>query len=148
MQPPGRPLCVQGSIKSLAHLPCPLFAKHQIAEWVRRGIAVRQGRLSVRIAQPQILAARPDVRPRAYKGARTNMPAKVYEPVWRCIYCRKEHSKSEPLSLEHIVPYAFVGNDGILLPRAEQTQLYLCYDGEVGSGSDNHALNLGVRIRW
>jgi uncharacterized protein with beta-barrel porin domain len=29
---------------------------------------------------------------------------------------------------------------------AAATQLYLRYDGEIGSGSDNHALNLGVRI--
>jgi outer membrane autotransporter protein len=28
------------------------------------------------------------------------------------------------------------------------TQLYLCYDGDIGSGTDNHALNLGVRLRW
>ena len=27
-------------------------------------------------------------------------------------------------------------------------QLYLRYDGDVGSGSDNHALNVGVRLRW
>jgi uncharacterized protein with beta-barrel porin domain len=31
---------------------------------------------------------------------------------------------------------------------AAGTQLYLRYDGEVGSGSDNHALNIGVRLRW
>jgi uncharacterized protein with beta-barrel porin domain len=29
---------------------------------------------------------------------------------------------------------------------AAATQLYLRHDGEIGSGSDNHALNLGVRI--
>ena len=34
-------------------------------------------------------------------------------------------------------------------PRvAEQAQLYLRYDGEIGSGTDNHAFNLGVRINW
>jgi len=31
---------------------------------------------------------------------------------------------------------------------AESTQLYLRYDGEVGGGTDNHALNLGVRLSW
>jgi len=31
---------------------------------------------------------------------------------------------------------------------AEQTRLYLRYDGEVGSGTENHSLNLGVRFSW
>ena len=31
---------------------------------------------------------------------------------------------------------------------AAATQLYLRYDGEIGSGSDNHTLNLGLRISW
>jgi outer membrane autotransporter protein len=31
---------------------------------------------------------------------------------------------------------------------AAGTQLYLRYDGDIGSGTDNHALNLGVRLRW
>ena len=31
---------------------------------------------------------------------------------------------------------------------ADATQIYLRYDGEVGGGTDNHALNLGVRMSW
>jgi outer membrane autotransporter protein len=31
---------------------------------------------------------------------------------------------------------------------AAATQLYLRYDGEIGSGTDNHALNVGLRISW
>ncbi|MPZ32065.1 MAG: autotransporter domain-containing protein [Rhodospirillales bacterium] len=31
---------------------------------------------------------------------------------------------------------------------AAATQLYLRYDGEVGSGTDNHALNVGLRFSW
>ena len=31
---------------------------------------------------------------------------------------------------------------------AEATQLYLRYDGGVGGGTDNHAVNLGVRFSW
>ena len=31
---------------------------------------------------------------------------------------------------------------------AEATQLYLRYDGDIGSGTDNHTLNLGVRVSW
>ena len=31
---------------------------------------------------------------------------------------------------------------------AAGTQLYLRYDGEVGSGTDNHAFNLGLRVSW
>ncbi|SEP44047.1 autotransporter-associated beta strand repeat-containing protein [Rhodospirillales bacterium URHD0017] len=31
---------------------------------------------------------------------------------------------------------------------AEQVQLYLRYDGDIGSGTDNHALNLGIRASW
>jgi len=31
---------------------------------------------------------------------------------------------------------------------AEATQVYLRYDGGVGGGTDNHALNLGVRFSW
>ena len=31
---------------------------------------------------------------------------------------------------------------------AEATQLYLRYDGAVGGGTDNHAVNLGVRFSW
>jgi outer membrane autotransporter protein len=31
---------------------------------------------------------------------------------------------------------------------AAATQLYLRYDGDIGSGSDNHAINFGLRISW
>jgi outer membrane autotransporter protein len=31
---------------------------------------------------------------------------------------------------------------------ATATKLYLRYDGEIGNGTDNHALNVGVRISW
>jgi uncharacterized protein with beta-barrel porin domain len=31
---------------------------------------------------------------------------------------------------------------------AAAAQLYLRYNGEIGSGSDNHTLNLGVRLAW
>ena len=31
---------------------------------------------------------------------------------------------------------------------AEATQVYLRYDGAVGGGTDNHALNVGVRFSW
>jgi fibronectin-binding autotransporter adhesin len=31
---------------------------------------------------------------------------------------------------------------------AAATQLYLRYDGDIGSGTDNHALNLGLRLRF
>jgi outer membrane autotransporter protein len=31
---------------------------------------------------------------------------------------------------------------------AAATQLYLRYDGEIGNGTDNHALNFGMRISW
>jgi outer membrane autotransporter protein len=31
---------------------------------------------------------------------------------------------------------------------AASTQIYLRYDGDIGSGTDNHALNLGVRLSW
>ena len=31
---------------------------------------------------------------------------------------------------------------------AAGTQLYLRYDGEVGSGANSHALNVGVRLQW
>jgi autotransporter-associated beta strand protein len=31
---------------------------------------------------------------------------------------------------------------------ADATQLYLRYDGDIGSGTDNHTLNLGVRFMW
>ena len=31
---------------------------------------------------------------------------------------------------------------------ADAVQLYLRYDGEIGSGTDNHAFNLGVRLSW
>ena len=31
---------------------------------------------------------------------------------------------------------------------ATATQLYLRYDGDIGSGTDNHALNLGLRLSW
>jgi fibronectin-binding autotransporter adhesin len=30
----------------------------------------------------------------------------------------------------------------------EASQVYLRYQGEVGSGFDNHALNIGVRLTW
>ena len=31
---------------------------------------------------------------------------------------------------------------------ATATQLYLRYDGDIGSGTDNHALNVGLRLSW
>ena len=31
---------------------------------------------------------------------------------------------------------------------AEATSIYLRYDGQVGGGTDNHALNIGVRMTW
>ena len=31
---------------------------------------------------------------------------------------------------------------------ANSTQVYLRYDGDIGSGTDNHTLNLGVRFSW
>ena len=31
---------------------------------------------------------------------------------------------------------------------ADSVQLYARYDGEIGSGTDNHAFNLGLRISW
>ena len=31
---------------------------------------------------------------------------------------------------------------------ATATQLYLRYDGEIASGSDNHTLNVGLRLSW
>jgi len=29
-----------------------------------------------------------------------------------------------------------------------RTQIYLRYDGDIGSGTDNHTVNLGVRVSW
>ena len=31
---------------------------------------------------------------------------------------------------------------------ATATQVYLRYDGEIATGTDNHALNIGVRMSW
>jgi outer membrane autotransporter protein len=31
---------------------------------------------------------------------------------------------------------------------ADNAQLYLRYDGQIGTGTDNHALNIGVRFTW
>ena len=31
---------------------------------------------------------------------------------------------------------------------ATAMQIYLRYDGEIASGTDNHALNVGVRFSW
>ena len=31
---------------------------------------------------------------------------------------------------------------------AAATQIYLRYDGGIGGGTDNHALNVGVRFSW
>jgi uncharacterized protein with beta-barrel porin domain len=31
---------------------------------------------------------------------------------------------------------------------AAATQVYLRYDGGVGGGTDNHALNVGLRMSW
>jgi outer membrane autotransporter protein len=31
---------------------------------------------------------------------------------------------------------------------AQATQIYLRYDGEVGGGTDNHILNVGLRVTW
>jgi outer membrane autotransporter protein len=31
---------------------------------------------------------------------------------------------------------------------AQATSVYLRYDGEVGGGTDNHALNVGLRMSW
>ena len=34
------------------------------------------------------------------------------------------------------------------LDIAAATQIYLRYDGEIATGTDNHAINLGVRFSW
>ena len=31
---------------------------------------------------------------------------------------------------------------------AASTSLYLRYDGEIGTGTDNHALSAGIRMTW
>ena len=31
---------------------------------------------------------------------------------------------------------------------SDNASIYLRYDGDIGSGTDNHALNLGVRFSW
>ena len=31
---------------------------------------------------------------------------------------------------------------------AQATQFYPRYDGEIATGTDNHALNVGVRMGW
>ena len=31
---------------------------------------------------------------------------------------------------------------------ADLASVYLRYDGEVGSGTDNHAVSLGLRVSW
>ena len=31
---------------------------------------------------------------------------------------------------------------------AAATQIYLRYDGEIATGTDNHALNIGLRMSW
>jgi outer membrane autotransporter protein len=31
---------------------------------------------------------------------------------------------------------------------ADNAQVYLRYDGQIGAGTDNHALNVGVRFSW
>jgi uncharacterized protein with beta-barrel porin domain len=31
---------------------------------------------------------------------------------------------------------------------AQATQIYLRYDGEIATGTDNHALNIGLRMSW
>jgi uncharacterized protein with beta-barrel porin domain len=31
---------------------------------------------------------------------------------------------------------------------ADATSTYLRYDGEVGGGTDNHAVSLGLRVSW
>ena len=31
---------------------------------------------------------------------------------------------------------------------AERTSIYMRYDGDVGGGTDNHAINVGVRFTW
>ena len=33
-------------------------------------------------------------------------------------------------------------------PLAAATQIYLRYDGELATGTDNHALNVGLRMSW
>jgi hypothetical protein len=41
----------------------------------------------------------------------------------------------------------FVG-DGMLIVAWKPTTAELRYGGKVASGTDNHAINLGVRITW
>ncbi|MBV8411806.1 MAG: autotransporter outer membrane beta-barrel domain-containing protein, partial [Alphaproteobacteria bacterium] len=31
---------------------------------------------------------------------------------------------------------------------ADNAELYLRYDGQIGTGTDNHVLNVGVRFTW
>jgi len=45
-------------------------------------------------------------------------------------------------SRSHIVGFSAMTN------VATATQLYLRYDGELASGTDNHALTGGLRLSW
>jgi hypothetical protein len=63
-----------------------------------------------------------------------------------------------PLPARPAAPYTVYGATpqrdsavvGFLAKTAivEATQLHLRYDGEIGNGTDNHALNVGVRMTW
>ncbi len=41
---------------------------------------------------------------------------KIYDPVWKCIYCGHVHTKAEPCGKEHIIPLSLGGP--LVLPRA------------------------------
>jgi uncharacterized protein with beta-barrel porin domain len=43
---------------------------------------------------------------------------------------------------------AVVGLQATTTTIAQATQIYLRYDGEIATGTDNHALNIGLRMSW
>ena len=59
----------------------------------------------------------------------SNLKAAAGEPLAGC----KQPARSESESTTTI---------------AAATQIYLRYDGEIATGTDNHALNIGVRMSW
>ena len=53
-----------------------------------------------------------------------------------------------PSSVSAEVSAELVDSDTSGARIANTARVFLRYDGEIGSGADNHTLNLGLRLSW
>ena len=86
----------------------------------------------------------------ARSGISAGLDARVcrYRPADHGGFCRRTGERLHRVRRPAGSATAAVLGLSAMANIAAATQLYLRYDGEVATGTDNHAINLGVRFSW